>query len=343
MPDCDCSQQALLQRTAQAARVGSAAVQPGDIVLLGSDGLFDNLFDDDLLDTFNQLCWNNAPPGKPPACHPAVLVDALLERAVKAGEAPPGVSCPVVTPFSKAAFDEVGRRLVGGKPDDITAVVAYIVPTVEGSTVDSAAVLGRGSSAVAAVCGGPPSGAPQGPPGSPGPSGPPGPPGSPGPQGPPGSPGPQGPPEDPGPPGAPGGAPQRQGTLSRECSGYGALDEQTPSQGPRPGAPLQQQTQTVGRGPPAISSRASFPPRALGGPSPAIRAAVHSLPQSLKPGDFSVFERLRERAHQRLQRAAAARAAAARAAQREREAPGRSWGSWPSALASAFRGLFAAR
>ncbi|CDJ44673.1 T-cell activation protein phosphatase 2C, putative [Eimeria tenella] len=334
MPDSDCSQEALLRRTTQSAHVGSAAVQPGDIVLLGSDGLFDNLFDDDLLDTFNQLCWGNAQPGRAPACHPAVLVDALLERAVKAGEAPPGVSCPVVTPFSKAAFDEVGRRLVGGKPDDITAVVAYIVPTVEGSPTDNAAVLGRGSSTVAALPGGPPSGDPQGPPGSPGSPGPPG------------SPAPRAPPEDPGTPGtpgAPGGAPRRQGTLSRECSGYGALDEQTPSQSPLPGAPLQQRTQTVGRGPPAISSRASFPPRALGGPSPAIRAAVHSLPQSLKPGDFSVFERLRERAHHRLQRAAAARAAAARPAQREREAPGRSWGSWPSALASAFRGLFAAK
>lgn len=128
MPDSDCSGAAILKRTAQTADVGSAEVQPGDIVILGTDGLFDNVFDDDVLELLNNMCWQNSEPDKPPTTHPDVIVDALLDIAVKAGQPPPGVSSPIITPFSKAAFDEVGRRLVGGKPDDITAVVAYIVP-----------------------------------------------------------------------------------------------------------------------------------------------------------------------------------------------------------------------
>ncbi|XP_026190058.1 uncharacterized protein LOC34619932 [Cyclospora cayetanensis] len=131
MPDTDCSGGAIVRKMAQTAEVGSVQVLPGDIVILGTDGLFDNLFDDDVLDILNRLCWPESQPGKPPTTCPAVLVKALLDTAVKAGQQPPGVSWPVVTPFSKAAFDEVGRRLVGGKPDDITAVVAYIVPSAE--------------------------------------------------------------------------------------------------------------------------------------------------------------------------------------------------------------------
>ncbi|CDJ56880.1 T-cell activation protein phosphatase 2C, putative [Eimeria maxima] len=147
MPDTDCSGEAILRRTAQTADVGSVVVHPGDIVVLGTDGLFDNLFDDDVLELVNKLCWADSRNGKPPKCSPSVLVDALLERAVNAGQQPPGVSWPVVTPFSKAAFDEVGRRLVGGKPDDITAVVAYIVPSGETPNTEMQQPLRRGGTA----------------------------------------------------------------------------------------------------------------------------------------------------------------------------------------------------
>lgn len=131
MPDIDCSGDAILKRTVETADIGSTEVQPGDIVILGTDGLFDNAFDDDILDLLNRTCWPDSEPNKPPTTDPAILVDALIDIAVKAGHPPSGFCRPIVTPFSKAAFDEVGRRLMGGKPDDITAVVAYVVSTHE--------------------------------------------------------------------------------------------------------------------------------------------------------------------------------------------------------------------
>lgn len=79
MPDTDCSGEAILRRTAQTADVGSVDVQPGDIVIMGTDGLFDNVFDDDVLDLLNRMCWPDSEPDKPPTTDPDVIVDALLD------------------------------------------------------------------------------------------------------------------------------------------------------------------------------------------------------------------------------------------------------------------------
>ncbi|KAL8451662.1 hypothetical protein Emed_001824 [Eimeria media] len=294
MPDLDCSCEALLKKTAQSADVGSVEVRPGDIVVFGTDGLFDNVFDDDLLELLNQTCWHDSERDKPPRTNPAVLVDGLLELALKAGQPPPGSSRSVITPFSKAAFDEVGRKLLGGKPDDITAVVAYVVP--RDPPAAPAAACGDGSAcAHSPDCTSAPPAASQ--------------------------------------PGREKGSLRSGRRLvkmadTREETDVFSLGEvplsERPGEGSRFGAAcdshlafldslgssgssssLQQQQQ--GRPPLLWHSRASFPPRAQEGTTPANRASVHSVPKAVRPTDYLAFEQMRQRAQQRVQKVEAAR------------------------------------
>lgn len=87
-------------------------VTPGDVIVAGTDGLFDNVYSNE--------------------------ISAVVVKAVRAGLAP-GVTAQNIaalarqraldknrqTPFSAAA-QEAGYRYYGGKLDDITVVVSYI-------------------------------------------------------------------------------------------------------------------------------------------------------------------------------------------------------------------------
>ncbi|KAL8433935.1 hypothetical protein Efla_001837 [Eimeria flavescens] len=303
MPDMDCSWESILKKTAESADVGSVDVHPGDIVVCGTDGLFDNLFDDDLLDLLNRLCWADTGPNEPPKTDPAVLVDALLDIALKAGQPPPGSAAPVITPFSKAAFDEVGRRLLGGKPDDITVVVAYVVSHAAAASAAASpapASPAAASPAAAAAAGqqaavSPPSQArtvkrvdssrketaaearglrPLA-----------------------GS----------------GGPPSEDDPFTQ--SGGGAPSHLTFLNGLGGSSVQQQQQQQLQhqkrlRLPPLWSSRSSFPPRPRAATTPANKASVHSLPLSVAAADVVAFERLKQRARHRMQTVEASRPSA---------------------------------
>ena len=208
---------------------------------------------------------------------------------MNAGQPPPGVSWPVVTPFSKAAFDEVGRRLAGGKPDDITAVVAYIVSS-SGPPATETQQHGKSNGS------------------------------------------------------SPSYKPNEQltgqgrqaavgDTFTSGSSSSKGSEKNTmlPKSGGLQQASLQGGLSTGG-------SRSSFPPRNIGVVPPAIKASIHSVPHILKPGDYTVFERLKERAQQRLQRASSVRAG-----QQSREGISRSWNALPSAFVLAFRSLFSTK
>ncbi|KZV34234.1 putative protein phosphatase 2C 55-like [Dorcoceras hygrometricum] len=93
-------------------QVFTIPVAPGDVIIAGTDGLFDNLYNND--------------------------VTAVVVHAVRAGLAPQVTAQKIAalarqraldknrqTPFSAAA-QEAGFRYYGGKLDDITVVVSYI-------------------------------------------------------------------------------------------------------------------------------------------------------------------------------------------------------------------------
>jgi len=103
--------------------VSTVQLQEGDVVVLGSDGLFDNLFP-------HEIAAAAAHAGPPPASlwarltRPSLDVrrtaDLLLQRALIASQ-----DRSRDTPFSQDAL-KYGLQYNGGKPDDITVIVARV-------------------------------------------------------------------------------------------------------------------------------------------------------------------------------------------------------------------------
>lgn len=106
-------------------------VQDGDLVILATDGLLDNLFDEDILERVQEIVTNfNAKSDNEPESKidlPYMISESLC-RMAKATSEDPRV---LTSPFQQQANEE-GIYYVGGKNDDITvltAVVALNEPT----------------------------------------------------------------------------------------------------------------------------------------------------------------------------------------------------------------------
>lgn len=84
--------------------------QDGDLIILGTDGLFDNLWRARILEVLAEM--RGAPPGK--------IAERLCRLAYESS-----VSIGVSVPFSAMAR-EAGFNHQGGKPDDITVLVARV-------------------------------------------------------------------------------------------------------------------------------------------------------------------------------------------------------------------------
>ncbi|GET03875.1 protein serine/threonine phosphatase 2C [Rhizophagus clarus] len=83
-------------------------IQQGDIIVMGSDGIFDNLFEEDIIDEIK---------GK--ELDPQMISDALAWRAKQASVE------DISTPFQYRAHQE-GLPYQGGKRDDISVLVAIV-------------------------------------------------------------------------------------------------------------------------------------------------------------------------------------------------------------------------
>ena len=95
------------------AIMDSFQIFPGDTVVMGTDGLFDNLF----LPAIIQQVEHHRENGKPPQ----VLVGKLIEMAHDIS-----MDKTVETPYSLGFTEALNLSSSGGKPDDITVTVAYI-------------------------------------------------------------------------------------------------------------------------------------------------------------------------------------------------------------------------
>ena len=95
--------------------------QPYDLVLLGSDGLFDNLFDDHI-EKEMQLASKGSPAS---IVDCSKLATQLVVKAYEHSQDPRKLS-----PFSAKAAEH-GLRYQGGKPDDITAVIGQLFEGTE--------------------------------------------------------------------------------------------------------------------------------------------------------------------------------------------------------------------
>ncbi|TVU29096.1 hypothetical protein EJB05_20644, partial [Eragrostis curvula] len=105
-------------RVADAA-VGEMAVAEGDVVVVGTDGLFDNVFDEEL----ERVVRNGTKLG----LSPQDMADNVAATACEMARRRLAHS-----PFSIESWRqgmEGKKRFYGGKVDDITVVVAYVVPS----------------------------------------------------------------------------------------------------------------------------------------------------------------------------------------------------------------------
>lgn len=91
-------------------------VTEGDIVIIGSDGLFDNVFDEDIVDIVASKTKANILQSDPQQ-----IADALLRRAREVSEDTRFAS----SPFQSRAIQE-GFYYQGGKIDDITVICGII-------------------------------------------------------------------------------------------------------------------------------------------------------------------------------------------------------------------------
>ncbi|KAJ3119699.1 hypothetical protein HK098_005220 [Nowakowskiella sp. JEL0407] len=104
------------------AQVYKVKVKHGDIVVLGTDGFFDNVFDDEVLDIVRKVSPNFGESDNISMDLPQRISDALLKRAREVAE---DTRAPT-SPFQARAIEE-GLYYQGGKLDDITVVVGVIV------------------------------------------------------------------------------------------------------------------------------------------------------------------------------------------------------------------------
>ncbi|KAE8055120.1 hypothetical protein FH972_011981 [Carpinus fangiana] len=99
--------------TPDLAEIFPVDVKAGDMLIVGTDGLFDNMFERQIRDI--------ARLGAEVGLYPEQVAWAIAEHAYHNS-----MKKKVYTPFMKAAKNS-GRVFSGGKPDDITVMVAYIV------------------------------------------------------------------------------------------------------------------------------------------------------------------------------------------------------------------------
>ncbi|KAJ3410727.1 hypothetical protein HDV05_003447 [Chytridiales sp. JEL 0842] len=104
-------------------------VQVGDIIVMGSDGLFDNLFDQDIMNIILNILNSSASSSSASGMTsvPSLISNTLLQRAREIAEDSRTNNCP----FQSRAIQE-GLYYQGGKLDDCT-VVATVISTREDS------------------------------------------------------------------------------------------------------------------------------------------------------------------------------------------------------------------
>lgn len=106
--------------SAQDSELYSLPVQAQDLLLLFTDGFADNVHEHQTLEVVNRIV------GAEDDFDPEVLARALAQVAHKQSVDP-----VAETPFSVAAA-EAGQHFPGGKEDDITVVVARVMPSTAG-------------------------------------------------------------------------------------------------------------------------------------------------------------------------------------------------------------------
>ncbi|XP_058203616.1 probable protein phosphatase 2C 55 isoform X2 [Rhododendron vialii] len=95
------------------AQLYRTPVVPGDVIVMGTDGLLDNMFSEDICHIVKMITESSSEPEQ--------AAWAIAEHAYNNS-----VDSLAPTPFTQAAV-MAGKDRLGGKADDITVIVAYVV------------------------------------------------------------------------------------------------------------------------------------------------------------------------------------------------------------------------
>ena len=98
----------------EVALVSEIGVEDGDIILVASDGVFDNLYQETILDIINKTTKKGV------LDRPEKTAELIAEASFRMG---PDIF--FFSPFSYNAF-HAGLAYYGGKVDDITIIVAQV-------------------------------------------------------------------------------------------------------------------------------------------------------------------------------------------------------------------------
>lgn len=128
------------------AQLTSIEIEEGDKIIVGTDGLFDNLFDFEIVQMLNHSKTETGLQEETAELiqHGALPPESLNERKVTIAEliarkaSEKSRSSTVKTPFAQNA-NANGMKVVGGKLDDITVLVATVIAT--GDEESNATVL----------------------------------------------------------------------------------------------------------------------------------------------------------------------------------------------------------
>ncbi|CAG8720968.1 10819_t:CDS:2, partial [Funneliformis mosseae] len=101
--------------TPQDSQQFTVKIQHGDIIIMGSDGIFDNLFEEDILEEITQFFCQRQSGLK---VDPQIISDTLAWKAKNASK-----DINVPSPFQSRAMQE-GLYYSGGKRDDVSVLVA---------------------------------------------------------------------------------------------------------------------------------------------------------------------------------------------------------------------------
>ena len=104
----------------QDAQTEAFEVQPGDIIIIATDGLFDNLFDSDIQKICEMVLAYELGPEE--TCDK--ISKELVAKAVQKGW-----DDTYKSPFNKNAAN-YGQIFTGGKLDDTTVIVALVVELI---------------------------------------------------------------------------------------------------------------------------------------------------------------------------------------------------------------------
>ena len=98
----------------QVAEQHEVELQAGDLVVLGTDGVFDNVYDFQVLQMVDRLSATSQ-------LSPTLLAESLSRTAFEQSQ-----DLEFLSPFCNSKYHQLGKPCVGGKKDDITVSLGRV-------------------------------------------------------------------------------------------------------------------------------------------------------------------------------------------------------------------------